>query len=298
MTTAEQGKLVVTSSRTVDVAGLPVRRALPQRGRRTVGAWCFADHLGPLPAHDRDGSGVGPHPHMGLQTVTWLLEGELLHLDSLGSEQLIRPGQLNLMTAGSGIAHAEEAPGPYEGPLHGVQLWIAQPDVTRNGAPAFEHLAELPRYDLDGATATVLVGSLETACSSARHDTELVGLELTLRRRTTVPLQIDFEYALIVLEGSLRIDGEALAPGQLGYLRAGREEIVVEVNDTARALLLGGVPFEEPILMWWNFVARTHDEIDAASRAWELDDGTFGSVSSSLERMVGRRPPWQHAGPD
>jgi hypothetical protein len=235
---------------------------------------------------------------MGLQTVTWLVEGEVLHRDSLGSEQLIRPGQLNLMTAGSGIAHAEESTDHYEGRLHGIQLWIAQPDATRHSAPAFEHFTEVPSYDLDGATAAVLVGSFETARSTARHDTELVGIELTLRRRTTVPLRRDFEYALVVLEGGLRIDGDALFAGQLGYLQAGRDEVVVEVTDTASAMLLGGVPFEEQILMWWNFVARSHDEIDAAHRSWELDDGRFGSVTSSLERILAPRPPWRHAGPN
>ena len=152
-------------SRSVDVAGFPVRRALPQRGRRTVGAWCFADHLGPMESSERRGLDVGPHPHMGLQTVTWLVEGEVLHRDSLGSEQLIRPGQLNLMTAGNGIAHAEESTGHYRGWLHGIQLWIAQPEATRHTTPAFEHFDEPPSFDLDGATATVLVGSIGSAQS-------------------------------------------------------------------------------------------------------------------------------------
>ena len=155
-----------------------------------------------MESHNHHGLDVGPHPHMGLQTVTWLVEGEVLHRDSLGSEQLIRAGQLNLMTTGSGIAHAEESTGHYEGRLHGVQLWIAQPDATRHAAPAFDHFDELPSYDLAGATATVLIGSLETARSNARHDTELVGIELTLRDRTTVPLRRDFEYAFVVLDRS------------------------------------------------------------------------------------------------
>jgi redox-sensitive bicupin YhaK (pirin superfamily) len=190
-------------------------------------------------------------------TPTWLVAGEVLHRDSLGSEQLIRPGQLNLMTAGNGIAHAEESTGHYQGWLHGIQLWIAQPEATRHTSPAFEHFDELPSYDLGGATATVLVGSFGTAESSARHDTELIGIELALRNSTAVPLREDFEHALVVLEGTLHIGGKALSPGQLGYLRAGRDEVAIDVTDPARAMLLGGSPFEEQILMWWNFVART-----------------------------------------
>jgi quercetin 2,3-dioxygenase len=289
--------LVVTASRTADVAGFPVRRALPQRGRRTVGAWCFADHVGPIESSARRGFDVGPHPHIGLQTVTWLIEGEVLHRDSLGSEQLIKPGQLNLMTAGNGIAHSEESTGQYEGRVHGIQLWVAQPEATRHTIPAFEHFDQLPRFELAGATATVLVGSLGSVQSGARHNTELIGIELTLRTSTDVPLRADFEYALVVLEGSLNIGGRALVTGQLGYLRAGRDEVTIDVTDQARAMLLGGSPFREQILMWWNFVARTHEEVDAAYRSWELDDGRFDSVASSLDRIMTPRPIWQ-SGPN
>src|SRR6185295_19481914 len=123
---------------------LIVRRALPRSARRLVGPWCFLDHYGPIAFGVDRPMAIGPHPHIGLQTVTWLLEGEVLHRDSLGSEQLIRPGQLNLMTAGSGIAHAEEATPGYRGDHHGVQLWVAQPEATRHAAAAFEHHAELP----------------------------------------------------------------------------------------------------------------------------------------------------------
>src|SRR6187397_302254 len=143
----------VTDSRHASIGALEVSRALPHRARRTVGAWCFLDHMLPTTAD----VGIGPHPHIGLHTVTWLLEGELLHRDGLGSEQAIRPGQLNLMTAGRGIAHAEEATSTGRR-HHGVQLWVAQPEATRHGEPAFEHHAELPRVDLGAATATVLVG--------------------------------------------------------------------------------------------------------------------------------------------
>src|SRR4051794_9752091 len=150
--------LEISDSRTATVGGVTVRRALPRRTRRTVGAWCFADHMGPAAATENEGLDIGPHPHIGLQTVTWLIDGKVLHRDSLGSEQLIAPGQLNLMTSGAGIAHAEETSGTYVGQLHGIQLWVALPERTRNGGSAFEHHRELPQVDLDRAVATVLLG--------------------------------------------------------------------------------------------------------------------------------------------
>ena len=290
----------VTPSRASRVGALQVRRALPQRQRRTVGAWCFADHMGPVAVDDQHRADIGPHPHIGLQTVTWLVAGELLHRDSLGSEQAIRPGQLNLMTAGHGVVHAEESTG-YRGELHGVQLWVAQPERSRHGAPAFEHHAELPRAELGtgAATATVLVGELAGTGvrSPARHDTDGVGLELVVPPGTaTVPLQPAFEHALVVVEGALALaDGTVVEPGHLAYLGLGRDEIVLTAPapEPARALLLGGVPFEAPVSMWWNFVARDHAEIDAARQAWEAqDDARFGAVATNLARIPAPPTPW------
>src|SRR3954454_13403836 len=170
----------VIEGRAAEVAGFGVRRVLPRRQRRTVGAWCFADQIGPGSVTDTDGLDIGPHPHIGLQTVTWLLRGEILHRDSVGSEQLIRPGQLNLMTAGHGVSHSEETAGVYAGDLHGVQLWVAQPSTTRDARPAFEHHAELPRTEIGSAVATVLIGDFGDVRSPARRDTELVGVDLLL----------------------------------------------------------------------------------------------------------------------
>jgi redox-sensitive bicupin YhaK (pirin superfamily) len=161
----------ITPSRESVVGAMRVRRALPRIGRRTVGAWCFADHMGPELVTETHGLDIGPHPHTGLQTVTWLVAGEVLHRDSLGSEQLIRAGQLNLMTAGQGVTHSEEATGHYRGQLHGVQLWMVQPEATRHGVAAFEHHATLPQVELDNAIATILVGELAGAASPARRDT-------------------------------------------------------------------------------------------------------------------------------
>jgi quercetin 2,3-dioxygenase len=285
--------LEITPSRSATVGPVTVRRALPQRARRTVGAWCFADHLGPETFAAGTGPDIGPHPHMGLQTVTWLIEGELIHRDSLGSEQTIRPGQLNLMTAGSGVAHAEEATTHAGGRFHGIQLWVAQPDATRTESAAFEHHSALPMVDLEHATATVLVGDVGGITSPARRDSELVGAELALRPgRSVVPMSPEFEHAIVVLDGEIAIEGRAVAPGELAYLGLGRDECAFTVGVPTRALLLGGVPFPEPILMWWNFVARTRDEMVAAYTHWSGDDGYFGTVSSPLARIPVDPPPW------
>lgn len=283
----------IAPGRRTQVGTMPVRRVLPQRPRRTVGSWCFVDHAGPVRVEPGVAFSIGPHPHMGLQTVTWLVEGELLHLDSLGSEQLIRPGQLNLMTAGHGVSHAEEDPARAE-EVHAVQLWVAQPAGTRGGPAAFEHHAALPRLELDHAEATVLVGEVAGAASPARRDTDHMGAELTLRAPgTVVPLRREHEHALVVLEGKVAVDGVVVEPGVLAYLGLGRDECRFDVQDPARALLLGGVPFPEQLLMWWNFVARSREEVSEARRQWTADDGRFGRVRSSLSRIEVGPPPWE-----
>lgn len=284
--------LELLAGRATEVGGTPVVRVLPKRERRTVGAWCFADHFGPADA-DRAGMNVGPHPHIGLQTVTWLVEGRVLHRDSLGSEQLIRPGQLNLMTAGRGVSHAEETPPGADGRLHGVQLWVAQPEATRAGDPDFEHHDTLPEAEAGGAVATVLVGGFAGVRSPARTDTPLVGVDLALRGgEATFPLEPGFEYGLVPLAGTWRVDGAGLAPGVLAYLGEGRTELRLDGEPGSRALLLGGEPFAEPVLMWWNFVGRHRDELDAARRDWEGHSGRFGEVDSPLDRLEAPAPYW------
>lgn len=285
--------LEVADSREAVVGRFPVRRALPRKGRRTVGAWCFADHMGPADVTEDSGLDIGPHPHIGLQTVTWLIDGQVLHRDSLGSEQVIKPGQLNLMTAGRAVTHSEEATGHYRGTLEGIQLWVALPEATRHGPAAFEHHAELPQGEVGGAVATVLVGDFAGLVSPARHDTPLVGVDLGLHRSATVPLRRDHEYALIVLTGALAVDGRPLVPGKVGYLGRGRDELGIEVRERTRAILLGGEPFAEPILMWWNFVARTRAELDAAHASWQRQDDRFGRLASPLPRIPAPVPHWQ-----
>jgi quercetin 2,3-dioxygenase len=293
----EADDVVIVNSRQAQVGSMEVRRALPTRGRRTVGAWCFADHFGPAQVDERHRPDIGPHPHMGLQTVTWLLAGELIHHDSLGSEQPIRPGQLNLMTAGFGVAHAEEAPDRYRGPIHGVQLWIAQPSPTRNGPSAFEHHADLPQAEFDNAEAAVLVGTLDGVTSPARRDTDHVGVDLALRAgATTIPTAARFEHALIVTSGTVTIEETTVSPGQLVYLRLGRDELHFRALEASRALLLGGIPFNEEVLMWWNFVARSREEIDAAYHEWSARSRRFSPVRSALPRIETTPPLWRRTG--
>lgn len=226
----EEHTLEIGAGRPAEVGGFGVVRLLPRRPRRTVGAWCFVDHLTPGDVSGTAGLDIGPHPHIGLQTVTWLVEGAVLHRDSLGSEQLIRPGQLNLMTAGAGVSHSEETSGVHTGWLHGVQLWIAQPSETRTGPPAFEHLKDLPVAGQRGWAATVLIGELAGATSPARCDTDLVGAELNLTKgRGIIPVDARFEHALVVLEGAVVVGGQGVEPGRLAYLGVGRDELVLEV---------------------------------------------------------------------
>ncbi|MPZ72756.1 MAG: pirin family protein [Nitriliruptorales bacterium] len=268
-----------------------VTRVLPTKGRRTVGPWCFVDLMGPVDAEEPDPMEVGPHPHIGLSTVTWLLEGEALHNDSLGSEQVIRPGQLNWMTAGHGIAHAELAARP---PFRGVQMWVAQPEETRHGPSSFVHHAQLPHVELDHAQGWLFAGTFGGAASPPPSDTPLVGLDLTLRRGTSVlPTAGTFEHALVPLDGPVKVGPEVVEPGWLALVPPGIDELPLETRDDGgRLLLLGGEPLGERIEMWWNFVARDKTEIEAAWREWRDHTDRFGHVTSPLERIEAPIPPW------
>ena len=282
----------VREGRTADVGGLDVMRVLPTKGRRTVGAWCFVDLMSPRDAEQPDPMEVGPHPHIGLSTVTWLFSGVALHGDSLGTQQLIRPGELNRMTAGRGIAHAELGMGR---DLRGVQMWVAQPEATRHGESAFEHHADLPRHDLGSGEAVVLAGTFAGTTSPARTDTSLVGIEVMLRPGAVeLPVAPGHEHAVVPVDHPVQVGGEVVEPGWIGLVPPGREALRVEVRGTeARMMVLGGEPLGERVQMWWNFVARTRDEITDAWRAWQQrDTGRFGRVPSTLQRIEAPRPPW------
>ena len=259
-----------------------------------VGAWCFVDHMGPQTISSELSIDVAPHPHSGLQTVTWLVSGGFVHRDSLGSEQLIRPGELNLMSAGHGVAHAEENPGMTSGELHGVQLWVAQPATTRDAAAHFEHHRDLPTWTSNGVDATLFVGEHDSLVSPARRDSDHVGLELRLHGgAATLPMRRDYEYALSVLEGSVGVEGRTVVPGQLAYLGLARDELTLH-SARATALLIGGVPFEEPVFMWWNFVARRADEISQMWRDWATGDERYGRVDSRSARIETAAPVWMN----
>jgi redox-sensitive bicupin YhaK (pirin superfamily) len=259
--------------------GFEIRRALPNRARRTIGAWCFFDHAGPADYPAGGGLVVGPHPHIGLQTFSWMIEGTILHTDSLGYRQWIRPGQVNLMTAGRGISHAEDSPADAPGRFQLAQLWIALPSEQREREPSFEHYPELPVLDRGGFRLTVLAGCFAGERAPAEVFSPLVGVDLFAPGPARLGLGLDarFEHGVMVLEGVATVAGERLSPGTLLYFGPGRERLEVDAPDSARLLLIGGQPFAEDILLWWNFVARTPDEIARATRDW-LAGERFGRV--------------------
>ncbi|NRN62832.1 Quercetin 2,3-dioxygenase [Kibdelosporangium sp. 4NS15] len=253
------------------VRGVRVDRVLPQRALPTLGAWCFLDQFGPGVSE----MVVLPHPHIGLQTVTWPLSGEIRHRDSVGSDVILRPGQLNLMTSGRGVSHSEVSVGTE--PLHAVQLWVALPVEAAGQEPGFEHHSSLPWYRDEGIDALVFMGALGDAESRATTYTPLVGAQIDVTEGT-VPLRPDFEYGLLVVDGAVRVADVDLKPGPLLYLGTGREEITLA--GPARVILLGGEPFADDLVMWWNFVGRGHDEIAAARADWEgADPSRFGTVA-------------------
>jgi hypothetical protein len=256
-----------------------VRRLLPQRGLRMVGAWCFVDQFGPDDVAGRPGMRIGPHPHTGLQTVTFLVEGEVLHRDSLGSVARVTPGEMNLMSAGRGIAHAEQSPPDHPPVIQGLQLWVALPESARHGEPRFDHHPDLPVLTGDGLTTTVVAGELGGARSPALVHTPLVGAQLVLAAGSAsrVVLERDFEYGVLALDGEARVADVTVSPGSLLYLGRGRTELALSSDAGARLFLLGGEPFDEPLVMWWNFVARSHEEIVAAREDWQAGR-RFGEV--------------------
>lgn len=256
------------------IRGITVRRTLPQRALPTVGAWCFLDYFGP----DSTPMRVLPHPHIGLQTVTWPLAGEVRHRDNLGSDVVLRPGELNLMTAGRGVAHSEFS--VTDGLLQGLQLWVALPDSAREIAAGFEHYPDLPVVEHGVMRATVLVGEFSGASSLATVHSPLVGVDMVLSAgAVTIPLDKTFEHAVLVISGSVTIAGCDVTTGPLLYLGIGRDELSIVADGDARIMLLGGEPFTEELIMWWNFVGRTHEEIVQAREDWERGAGRFGVVA-------------------
>ncbi len=274
----------VLHARDVPLGGpraIGVRRTLPQRRRSLIGAWCFADHYGP---EDLAAGGspmdVPPHPHTGLATVSWLFSGEIEHRDSGGVHALVRPGELNLMVAGAGICHSEVST-PAATVLHGVQLWLALPDATRDGPREFHHHRPEP-LELDGAVARVFLGTLAGAGSPVPTHSPLLGAELVLAPGASLLLPVDpaFEHGVLLDVGDVAVCGAVLDRGDLAYQGIGHDalEIVNRGDGSARVVLLGGEPFGEEILMWWNFVGRSHDEIAGYREQWQAEAARFGAV--------------------
>lgn len=262
--------------------GFEIRRALPNRHRRMVGAWCFLDHAGPVDYPAGGGLEIGPHPHIGLQTFSWMIEGRILHTDSLGFRQWIHPGQVNLMTAGRGISHAEESPADAAGRFQLAQLWIALPRRECDREPSFRHYPQLPILERGGFRITVLAGSFAGERAPAEVFTPLVGLDLACQGPARADLALDagFEHGVMALEGRATIGGDPLEPGALLCFGPGRDRLPVAADAPARLLLIGGTPFGEDLLLWWNFVARTAAEIEQATRDW-LEGKRFGAVEGA-----------------
>lgn len=275
-----QPRIVKLTNRTE----IDVRRTLPHKQLRMIGAWCFIDHYGPT--HQVSGMTIGAHPHMGLQTVTWLFEGTILHSDSLGTTQEISPSQLNLMTAGSGIAHSEQSLEKGRS-MHGVQLWIALPQDSRNCAPEFEHLSQLPSAIKDDSTVTVFIGTYGELASKATIFSDLVGAEFSSDAET-VELNLNslFEHGILNVGDTFTLNGEEVRFGELAYVPVGHTAITIKSASPKHWLLLGGVPFEEKILMWWNFIARTHEEIVEARQRWNSHDSSIPNFSDNINVRI------------
>jgi redox-sensitive bicupin YhaK (pirin superfamily) len=257
-----------------------VRRTLPQRERTLIGAWCFIDHYGPHDVRTGVGMDVPPHPHTGLQTVSWLFSGEIEHRDSAGVHAMVRPGELNLMTAGAGICHSEVSidSSPV---LHGVQLWIALPGADRDIARDFTHYAP-PVRAVDTARVRVFIGGLDGVESPVRTFSPLLGAQVDLAPGASIDLAVDrsFEHGVLLDQGSVEACGTTLGSGDLWYQAVGHDTVALaNRQDTpARVLLLGGVPFPEQLVMWWNFVGRSHVDIVGFRNQWEGHDDRFGAV--------------------
>ncbi|NMM84045.1 pirin [Rhodococcus sp. SRB_17] len=288
-----ESEIQILTPRDVPLGGpraMRVRRTLPQRERSLIGAWCFADHYGPDDVGSGSGMHVPPHPHTGLQTVSWLFTGEIEHRDSIGSHAMVRPGELNLMTAGSGIAHSEVST-PDTKILHGMQLWVALPDAARETAPAFVHYRPQP-VTLGDATVSVFLGSLAGEQSPVETFTELVGAEIVLEPGAEIALDVDrdHEHGVIVDQGSVVLRGTTINWAELGYQAPGFGKLTLRNPGTepARVLLLGGKPLGEQVIMWWNFMGRSHAEIVEYRQKWqaELASGFDGSVAGQRFGVV------------
>ncbi len=281
--TSSDPAVQVLEPRDVPLGGprsMSVRRTLPARQRSFVGAWCFVDHYGPDDVGETGGMDVAPHPHTGLQTVSWLFSGEVEHRDSAGVVACVRPGEMNLMTSGAGICHSEVSTAGTS-TLHGVQLWVVLPEADAQASRDFQHHRPSPTSPVDGVTLRVMVGELAGQSSPVTSATPLLGAEVLLDPGTTweLPVEAAYEHAVLVDTGTVELDGVALARGDLGVVDTGRETLrLVAGEDAVRLVLLGGEPFTEEVVLWWNFIGRSHEEVVRYREEWQAEGDRFGSV--------------------
>ncbi|MCF8882251.1 pirin family protein [Erythrobacter sp. SN021] len=272
---------------THDLGQFQVRRVLPSKARSMVGPFIFVDQFGPAQLDLGSGMDVRPHPHINLATVTWLFEGAIDHRDSLGSFSTIRPGQVNLMTAGRGIVHSERSPQAERqaGPkLYGMQTWLALPDGREEIDPAFEAITALPVIEDGRATATVIMGELwgERAPTTTYADT--IYAEIVLGAGGAIPLEEDAdERAVMLVGGEASVDGHALKEFELAVLQPGRD-MTLESKSGARVMLLGGEAFETKRHAWWNFVSSSRERINQAKDDWR--EGRFPKVPGDEEEFI------------
>jgi len=277
---------LVIPSREQDLGGFTVRRSLPYRKRRTVGPYVFFDHMGPARMPAGQGIDVLPHPHIGLATVTYLFEGEILHRDSLGCVQPITPGAVNLMTAGRGIVHSERtAPDlrQQDKTLHGIQLWLALPAALEECDPAFVHYPAnaIPVATGPDARVTVIIGEAFGAVSPVTVPSPTLYAELLFDGQGRVPVPENYaERAVYSVDGEILVGGAQLSPGAMAVLQPGAA-VSVQAAGPARAMLIGGAPLPEKRTIWWNFVSTSRERIEQAKRDWR--DRRFEPVPGETE---------------
>ena len=272
-----------------DLGGFEVRRALPSAQRQMVGPFIFFDQFGPVVMPAGKGIDVRPHPHIGLATVTWLMDGAIYHRDSLGSEQPITPGELNWMTAGKGIVHSERTTQQEKSrdrKIYGIQSWVALPKAYEETLPAFEHVAmqALPVIEDRGISARVVAGSLYGARSPVKTHSDLFYADVQLQAGAALPLPVEHEErGIYVLEGEVSVAGQVFEAGRLLVFRAG-DAITVRAQSNARLMLLGGEPMDGPRYVWWNFVSSSKDRIEAAKDDWK--QARFAIVPGDEEDFI------------
>jgi len=266
-------------------SGTEISRTLPHRYIRTIGAWCFVDHFGPT--DQSDAMSIATHPHTGLQTVSWLFAGEVEHRDSIGSVQIIKPGELNLMTAGIGVAHSELSTAD-SSIAHGVQLWTVLPDSDRKIAPLFDHYQDLPHFVHGELNVRLFIGEFLGHRSPARTFSELLGAEIYIApgAQVDLPLRTNYEYGALLVEGELKVEGEAIPLKNLYYSPPGKSLLKLSSKNGARIILLGGEPFPEEIVMWWNFIGRSHEEIEEMRSKWNNEDPGIPKFEAAVEGRI------------